>query len=373
MNICLNRGGRVLASFFLTIAALVTTVDAANDKGKGNDKKNDVTTYSGRAIALRIDGVTHPVSGPIIVADTGELPTAGGFLQRTATNVNVGSGALTIGHADAQASGDGPEAAAQSTLTDYRAEFVVQDGDHTHRAVIEADFIHAEASAVSDKKGTVGVSSRVLIEGLKVNGKAIPVTGAPNQRVDLPHEVGGYLVINEITTAAAGTGDGDIAVTAIRFHVCHCIDGHIGKIYAGITTTGNPPPPSGDGCGKVTGGGWISTASGAKGTFGVSGGIRRGAYWGHLTYQDHGTGMKVQSTAVTGFEETGPTSRVIRYAVTINGAPGTATVRVVDNGEPGRNDIFEITLSTGYTAGGSLGGSRPGGGNIQVHKCPAGW
>ena len=29
----------------------------------------------------------------------------------------------------------------------------------------------------------------------------------------------------------------------------------------------------------------------------------------------------------------------------------------------------DIQLSSGYFAGGDLGGSHPGGGNIQLHKC----
>jgi hypothetical protein len=137
-----------------------------------------------------------------------------------------------------------------------------------------------------------------------------------------------------------------------------------------------PGPPTEDDCGKVTGGGWIvGTPSGAKGTFGVSGGIRRDEFWGHLNYVDHGTGLHVRSTAVTGFDEdpTDPNARLIQYNVLIGTTPGTALVRVVDNGEPGRNDRFEITLSNGYTASGSLGDGRPGGGNIQLHKCPPGW
>jgi len=44
-------------------------------------------------------------------------------------------------------------------------------------------------------------------------------------------------------------------------------------------------------------------------------------------------------------------------------------VRACDKGEPGRNDLFQIQLSNGYSAGGDLGGSHPGGGNIQLHIC----
>ena len=81
--------------------------------------------------------------------------------------------------------------------------------------------------------------------------------------------------------------------------------------------------------------------------------------------------MHVKHTAVTGyaFDPNDPDCRIIDYNVTIDGQPGTARVRACDKGEPGRNDIFEIHLSSGYFAGGDLGGSRPGGGNIQLHRC----
>ena len=135
------------------------------------------------------------------------------------------------------------------------------------------------------------------------------------------------------------------------------------------------PPPAGAECGKVTGGGWIvGTPSNAKGTFGVSGGMQGTKFWGHLNYVDHGTGLHVRSTAVTGYDDdpASPDGRIIRYNVLIGTNEGTATVRVVDNGEPGAHDRFELTLSNGYTASGELGGGRPGGGNIQLHKCPPG-
>jgi len=190
--------------------------------------------------------------------------------------------------------------------------------------------------------------------------------------VDLPHEAGGYLILNEQANSAT-TNSGDIAVSAIHFFVCHCIEGHVGLVRAGITS-GGKPGPSDDECGKVTGGGWIvGTPSGEKGTFGMSGGIRRGEFWGHLNFIDHGLGLKVSSTAVTGCHVDSTNGRLIDYAVTINGAAGTARLLVIDNGEPGRSAVFDLRWSTGYRAVGELGGARPGGGNIQLHKCPPGW
>jgi hypothetical protein len=131
-----------------------------------------------------------------------------------------------------------------------------------------------------------------------------------------------------------------------------------------------PTPPPGTECDDfVTGGGWIlGTPSGAKGNFGVHGGLRNGKLWGGLNFLDHGNKMHVKSTAVTAYTVTGDKCRQIKFNVTINGNAGTATVDVCDNGEPGRNDTFSIKLSNGYTASGDLGGSRHGGGNIQLHK-----
>ena len=129
--------------------------------------------------------------------------------------------------------------------------------------------------------------------------------------------------------------------------------------------------PIGDFCGDfMTGGGWITgTTSGAKANFGVAGGMKDGALWGHLNYVDHGTGMHVKATTVTGYavDPNDANCRIIDYDVTIDDQPGTARVRACDKGEPGRDDIFEIQLSNGYSASGDLGGSRPGGGNIQLH------
>jgi hypothetical protein len=132
------------------------------------------------------------------------------------------------------------------------------------------------------------------------------------------------------------------------------------------------PTPAANPCDDfVTGGGFIMLSSGARGNFGVHGGIRRGAFWGGLNYIDHGTRMHVKSTATTGYTVINDNTRQITFNVKINGVAGsTAVVTVTDNGEPGTRDIFEIRLSNGYAAGNQLGGTarRGGGGNIQLHK-----
>src|SRR5665647_1206030 len=113
--------------------------------------------------------------------------------------------------------------------------------------------------------------------------------------------------------------------------------------------------PAGD---FVTGGGWIND----KSTFGVSGGIKKNKFWGQLLYNDH-NGVQVKSTEVTNYIVIDAVTRQIEGLAKINGEGSFAyTVVVVDNGEPGRNDSFNIVLSTGYNASGTLNG-----GNMQLH------
>lgn len=369
------RGGRYLAALLLAGATFFGTALQAAQPGKSNKGKKkggtatvSVTSYSGRAIALRIDDVEVPVPGPIIVADTGPLPSSGGHIEVSEANVNVGNGALTVGLAYAVTSGAGTQAASDTTLSEFHVEIVTP----AHGSVmIDADYIAASASASLEANSSTTLDANVTVQGLRVDGNPVVVTGQPNQVVNIP---GGKIVIDERTNVAGG-GSGDIAVTAVHFYVDDCMNGAIGTVHAGITGCDNPPPPEPGDCGKLTGGGWILGPSGAKASFGVSGGIRRGEFWGHLNYIDHGTGMHVKSTAVTGFQPNPsvPDCRIISYDVMIDGVPGTAVVDAWDRGEPGRDDFFSIQLSTGYSARGTLGGDGPGGGNLQLHKCPPGW
>lgn len=371
-------GRTLLAVLALGLVALATAPSAFARTPPGQAKKNppapvaSATAYSGEATALRIEDVEVPIPGPIILAATGPLPTTGGSLQVSETDyVLLGTDgrtvALGVEAAFASTVGAGVQAESDSSLTGFEVRFDVPGGP---RVTITADYIAASATATARANGTATASGSITVTNFRVDGNLINVTGAPNQTVTIP---GGYIVFNEQTVVTAGA-EADIMITAVHVYIHHCMNGAFGTVIAGITCGTTPPEEEHD-CGKLTGGGWIVTPSGAKGTFGASGGIRRGEFWGHLTYNDHGAGLKVKSTAVTGFEvdPADDECRIISYDVEINGTPGTAVVRACDHGEPGRDDTFSIRLSTGYSAGGSLGGDRPGGGNIQLHKCPPGW
>src|SRR6266581_2127349 len=222
-------------------------------------------------------------------------------------------------------------------------------------------------SIVSSGTLSVSGSAQVQVSGLVIEGQSIAVTGQANQTVVVN---GNTVIINEQVVSQAAT-TADITVNALHIITNTGLNLTFGSSSAGITC-GIPPPQPPQCSDFVTGGGWITgTPSGAKANFGVAGGFKNGAFWGHLNYIDHDNGMHVKQTAVTGyaFDPNDADCRIIDYNVTIDGQAGTARVRVCDKGEPGRNDIFEIQLSNGYFAGGDLGGSRPGGGNIQLHDC----
>lgn len=307
-------------------------------------------SFSGRAAVVA--GAAAGV--PLSVSDTGELPSSGGAREASLLSAGV-PGILSAEVAHAVTIGQGDVSYAEASV----ANLGLTAGGNS----VSAAFVRSWAMAACCDDGKASISGASDIAGLVINGQAIAVTGQPNQTILLPN---GKIVINEQITFLA-ENSGDITVIALHVVVYGVADVVVSSAHADIVCGGGGGPPPG-GCGDfVTGGGWIiGTPSGAKGNFGVAGGIKNGQFWGHLTYIDHANGMKVKHTAVTGYavDPDDADCRIIDYLVTINDQPGTARVRVCDKGEPGRNDSFAISLSNGYSAGGNLAG-----GNIQLHKC----
>ena len=302
-------------------------------------------SYSGQATVVRatVLGVTTDL------ADTGPLPESGGANEASLLTASV-PGVLNVQVLHASTIGQGDRSRSEASVADL--------GLTVGGNSIAADFLMARAMAVCTPQGPA-LSGSSEIAGLVINGAAIAVTGEPNQTISLPN---GRVVINE-QTSSSNNKTGEITVNALHVVVDGIADVVISSAHADITCRGKPVC---EGTDFVTGGGWITgTPSGAKGTFGVSGGIKNGAFWGHLTYIDHGpNGPKVKGTGVTTYVVVDATTRRIEGSAEIDGQSGfTYTVIVADNGEPGRNDTFTLSLSNGYTASGSLGG-----GNIQLHQ-----
>ena len=314
------------------------------------------TTYSGEATVVR---VSAGGLGPIEVGKAGPVSSKGGADESTLLSVDGsetgGVLAAEVAHASVVAQGNSSSAeafVANPTLTALGNE-------------IRADVLRSQAEARCDGAGAASASGSSEIVGLTVNGQPIAVSGRPNETV----RIGGVTIIINEQTGSANGNSADITVNALHVTAVDPLTGTtlldvvISSAHADISCAACNPP-IGD---FVTGGGWITgTPSGARGNFGVGGGIKQGAFWGHLTYIDHG-GPKVKGTGVTGYEVTGALSRRITGTAEVDGVGGfTYTVDVIDNGEPGREDSFRIELSNGYGASGTLAG-----GNIQLHAKPS--
>jgi hypothetical protein len=340
----------VLAALTLALACAERPDPAAPKSPKfwtGGSSATQATSYSGRATVVQATVLGLSTT----LVDAGPLPPSGGAAEASLLNASV-PGLLTaeVLHATTVAQGNTSQSEASV------AELTLTVGGNS----ISAGLLEARATAMcTDGGATASGSSDIATPS--VNGQAIAISGAPNQTVVLPN---GRVIINEQTSA----GTGDITVNALHIIVDGLADVIISSAHADITCQAGPPPPGCSGGDFVTGGGWITgTPSGAKGNFGVAGGIKQGALWGHLNYIDHGpNGPRVRGTGVTAYKVVSTTSRHIEGTAAVNGQDGfTYQVDVADNGEPGTNDTFAVQVfgpGYSYSAGGTLGG-----GNIQLH------
>jgi beta-propeller repeat-containing protein len=111
-----------------------------------------------------------------------------------------------------------------------------------------------------------------------------------------------------------------------------------------------PPGPT---TGRVTG----------QGTIDVTGGVGKfhlivqrqtdGTVSGKVTYHNKVSNAMMKSETITSLVIVANTAR-IDGTCTINGMPCTFRVDVMDNGEPGTNDTFTISVTPGPTEGGTL-------------------
>ncbi|HEV8338912.1 MAG TPA: choice-of-anchor P family protein [bacterium] len=326
----------------------------------GSSSAQADVTYSGRAYAAYIN---LPVLGSSLdptldvtdsyIADTGPLPSSGGFRKAALFEAAV-PGVLSAGVLVARTSGANGVAESSASL----AEVTVLPGQ---AAQVTASFVRAQSEATcSGTRGSTDVAN-VTFGPLNVE-----VTGAPNQRVDLPGVA--TLTINEQTTSTSA-GTQEITVNALHLKLATGDEVILSSAHSDIKgCPGCPPVPACDDF--VTGGGWI-TANGGQANFGFNAGLKAGSSTPevHFNYIDH-AGMKVKATSITRYAR-GATSasRIFEGEAEVNGAPGhTYRIEVADNGEPGRRtDSLKITLSyNNYSAGGTLEG-----GNIQLHRpCP---
>jgi len=135
-------------------------------------------------------------------------------------------------------------------------------------------------------------------------------------------------------------------------------------------------------CDFVTAGGWVYDAHFASwSNFGAHAGCKNGEFWGEVNFVDHLNGFHLESTRITRylFDPQSPNARDICGFGRINGQAQEVMfrMRLVDNGEPGSNDMVGIVIDNWYAPQRfyvvptrDLGNPPPayGGGNVQLHK-----
>lgn len=187
---------------------------------------------------------------------------------------------------------------------------------------------------------------------------ADPLVPTPrNEPIPIPGVPGAYFIVGERTSSFNGN-HGEITVTALRVVVPGLLPGtdtdvSFARVHADVKCQGRPvcPQPR-----FVTGGGFLS----GKRHFVIA--FRKGDLdWGHLMYSDKARGVKITADKPFTFTDV--------YSWPDADGAGTVTGRttsgtsfvanVIDAGEPGRQDWFELTgVEPGYLEGG----------NLQVHK-----
>jgi len=307
-------------------------------------------TYSGRAFGAFLNVPTLGV-GPITFSDTGELPPSGGFQSAELATVGV-PGVLTASLLVASTSGANGVARSAASLADV----VVLPGNP---AAVTASFVRAESEATCN-----GVRGTTEVADVTFGGQAITVDPfAPNQSFEIPGVA--RLVINEQTTTSGG-GVQDITVNAL--HLTLLLTGDEVIISSAQSDVqgcpGCPPIPA---ClDFMTGGGFINVGT-SRANFGFNAGFKPNSSTPeiHFNYIDHNSGMHMKAASISIYA-TGDTAmtRHMEGDAEIDGVSGfTYSIDAADNGEPGRSDTLRISLSNGYSAGGTLAG-----GNIQLHK-----
>lgn len=336
------------------------------------------TSFSGEATVIQAN-VTPPLLSPIGVTlvPTGPVSPTGGALDETLLTLSISKDQTAsllaldaeVGHASTVA--QGKQSRSQATVANVNLDVAGN--------AIQATFLQALATAVCDAAAGAIATGSAVVSDLVINGTPYGVGTQPNQTiVDIPAL---RVVANEQNTAANGTSS-EITVNALHVTAYAVnVDGSRGAPLADVIIASahadiHCGQCTDEGDNFTTGGGWITAGAppAERKHFAVGGGYKNGLPWGHLTYSDKAVGLRIKGTAVISYVSaptaTGTLSTIEGKGEDQDGNPVEYTVHAADNGEPGDNDTFDITVkrvgAPDYVSAGTLGG-----GNIQFHGKPS--
>lgn len=347
-------------SFYRTALVALATAAAAATAAPAGTATTDRPVFSGQATAVT---ATVPLLGQtIVLGDTGYFEAPAFAADNCAEQgVNLGT-TLTV------------EASILCGSTNASGNESVSKA---HVAELEATVAGIPVSATvlsSDASASCGATGGVLtgdadVADARVGAFVIdadPLLPSPrNEPIVIDPITGAFIVIGERRTTSSGNHS-SLTITALRVVVPGVADVSFATAHADVRCQGKPACPSPT---FMTSGGWID----GKRHFAVA--FRDGDLdWGHMMFTDKANGLTVRGAkpwlaslvyGATGADGEGQlygNATVTRNRVT-DPSPVPFRVRLLDKGEPGRGDFFELELGGTIIAAGPLAG-----GNIQAHK-----
>jgi len=316
------------------------------------DDDDDASAFSGEATGIWLNNLPQPTPSPVVVADAGPLPDSGGKADASADHVSLFDGAVACDHADSKTEGKDDHSESHSHVAHFHLQFTGSDGSVN---TLDADNVEAhvkvqckhdddkdedaDADEAGDEDADFHQESHVHVDGLVVNG--VKIQTHPDNRQVLTYP-GFTLIIDDVDESGSDDFAEEVA-TGITVIVNGNTEAEVGKVEANIVCEEEGESD------EVTGGGTITDTAGGTATFSFTGGTT-----GQLLFSDASAGINVVSTGLTSVTQVNPTTKSLVFACLINGVVGTATCVVSDLGAFGLGDTFSITLSTGFTASGTL-------------------
>jgi len=172
--------------------------------------------------------------------------------------------------------------------------------------------------------------------------------------------IDGTVSVNQLASSTTTAAGGDIVLNAVQIDMKNGDQIVVGSSHAGVTCP-KAPAGGGGGCkGKVTGGG-VFMLNGKRQTFGFVAGTKKdGTSFGNFNYVDHNSGAHLQGSVQTVIVDFAASTAPVTGTLKTGGG---YTLVVMDNGEPGQDDTFNLTSAPVTTGTIALDG-----GNIQLHK-----
>jgi hypothetical protein len=213
---------------------------------------------------------------------------------------------------------------------------------------------------IADERSAAAISGvTVRIEEVAVGGVLANVPALPRTTSAIPTFAdllpGTYRVIAFLPPGVY-TSDPDLTVVDGRLAVVKQIT------VRECETTVVPIAMFQTSAGKVTGG-MKMTVPGGFATSGFVFMTRKDVAEGSLEYQDHAAGLDLHTKQIEQIYVRG-NEAWIGGLVAVGAVTKRFSLHLVDNGEPGRDDRFELLVETGYRAGYD---ETLDGGNVQIH------